>query len=102
MNANELARKTITRNIYRFGWHFSRVVSEILASLSLETEDQINQLRNPLASQSNVASEFATTENLIELMLDLFPKIPQSDMMSIVNHAFKTVYSPCLYSAPPN
>jgi hypothetical protein len=52
MNANELARKTITRNIYRFGWHFPRdVVSEILASLSLEREDQINQLRNPLASQ---------------------------------------------------
>jgi hypothetical protein len=92
MNANALAKKTITRNIYRFGWHFpSNLVSEVLASLSLSTEDQINQLRNPLASQSNVASEFATTENLVELMLDLFPKIPQTDMMAIVNHAFKSV-----------
>jgi hypothetical protein len=94
MNASSLAKKTITRNIFRFGWHFpGDLVSEVLASLGLTTESQINELRNPLASQSNVASEFATTENLIDLMLDLFPKIPHSDLMDTVNHAFKSVRS---------
>jgi hypothetical protein len=97
MNASSLAKRTITRNVFRFGWHFpSDLVSEVLASLGLTTESQINELRNPLASQSNVASEFATTENLIELMLDLFPKIPHADLMDTVNHAFKSVCSPCL------
>jgi hypothetical protein len=87
-----MAENTITRNIYRFGWHFpGELVSEALASLGLTTESQINKLRNPLASQSNVASEFATSDNLIELILDLFPKIPHSDILSIINHAFKSV-----------
>jgi hypothetical protein len=87
-----MAENTITRNVYRFGWHFPReLVSETLSSLDITNEKQINLLRNPLASQSNVGSEFATSENLIELILDLFPKIPQSTILSIINHAFKSV-----------
>jgi hypothetical protein len=87
-----MAENSITRNSYRYGWHFPHeFVTEALAAYGLDSPDEINTLRNPLASQSNVDSEFATTDNLIELMVDLFPKIPQQEALQVIRHAFKAV-----------
>ena len=63
-----------------------------MASLGLTTEDQIWSIRNPLAETANMTSEHFTDENLQELILDLFPRIPASDMKTIMEHAFERVF----------
>jgi hypothetical protein len=46
-----MAENSITPNSYRYGWHFSHeFVIEALAAYGLDSPDEINTLRNPLAS----------------------------------------------------
>jgi hypothetical protein len=62
-----------------------------MESLGITTEEEIWSIRNPLAETANMTSEYVTDENLQELILDLFPRIPLSDMKTIMEHAFERV-----------
>jgi hypothetical protein len=54
-------------------------------------QEEVWNSRNPLAHTSKLDSEYVTDENLQDLILDLFPRIPETDMMNIIKHAFERV-----------
>ena len=83
---------TITRNIYRFGWHFPNdIVSAVVQHLQLITPEQIYASRNPLALRNKAGPDILTDYNIADLVKDLFPNIPDEDLDHVVRHAFKSV-----------
>jgi hypothetical protein len=57
--------------------------------LGLKSHEEIQAIRNPLAAGSSPTD--VNKKNLTDLVLDLFPRIPVSDMESIIEHAFEKV-----------
>lgn len=84
---------TITGNIYRFGWHFpTSVILNAMQLLGLHTQAAVTSCRNMLAEAADMDSPYCTQQNLKELCLELFPKIPETDVDSILHHAFERVF----------
>jgi hypothetical protein len=60
--------------------------------MGLKSQDDVYSSRNPLATREHKPSEKDITDhNLRELILDLFPRIPEDDMSKIIKHAFERV-----------
>jgi hypothetical protein len=94
-NADNLAKNTITRNIYRFGWHFpDDVLTKVCSANGLLSPGDVNNIRNPLSAETNPNTVFATENNIVDLVFDLFPDIPEKDLRHVLEHAFKRVRWP--------
>jgi hypothetical protein len=89
----KFGRKGLSRNVYRFGWHFpTDVILKAMESTGLKSQDDVYATRNPLATKEHKPSEKDVTDhNLAELILDLFPRIPENDINNIIKHAFERV-----------
>jgi hypothetical protein len=77
------------QHVCRYGWHFPKIaVLNAMNDLGLTDQHLIWESRNHLAFDQSVESQLLNDANYQELMLELFPRIPEEDLTIIKGHAF--------------
>jgi len=62
------------------------------------TQETLAQARNPILSMPDPPKQLVTTKNISDLFKDLFPGMPETDILQCIGHAFKEVIIAALQS----